>query len=67
MIMFKKLYASKNIDTILGIAALCFIFLLIVCGAFMVQFVVREGVRAFRVPRAPAGQLPVFQIEKIQE
>lgn len=65
--MFKKLYISKNIDTILGIAALIFILFLTLCGAFMVQFVVREGVQAFRVPRAPVGQLPTFQIEKIQE
>lgn len=65
--MFKKLNTSKNIDSILGTAALVFLLVLILCGAFMVQFLVRKGVQAFRVPRAPAGQLPAFQIEKIQE
>lgn len=65
--MFKKLYTSKKIDTILGVAALVFMLVLILCAAFMIQFLVREGVRAFRVPHAPAGQLPTFQIEKIQE
>lgn len=65
--MFKKLYVSKKIDTILGIAALVFILILTLCSAFMVQFLVREGVRAFRVSRAPANQLPSFQVEKIQE
>lgn len=65
--MLQRLYKSKNFETYLGAIALVYVLILIVCAAVMVQFIVREGILAFRVSRAPTNQLPAFQIEKIQD
>ncbi|MEK7465507.1 MAG: hypothetical protein AAB631_01895 [Patescibacteria group bacterium] len=65
--MLQRFYKSKNFESYLGAAALVYVIILVVCAAFLVQFVVREGLMAFRVPKAPAHQLPAFQIEKVQD
>lgn len=65
--MLQRFYKSKNFETYLGAIALVYVLILFVCGAIMVQFIIHEGILAFRVSRAPTNQLPSFQIEKVQD